>query len=446
MALGVPRALASLPRALTRGLPRAWSRGLSRALRRALRRGRGPLGLSLPPAAGVGAAFLFTSGPRLPALAGTLLALALLALAGAVLLEWRDSLRAAAARRREEDLSAAQQEAAALSTEVRRLQREVDVLAAAREIGLVVNADNEFREVLEKVLRVVEDLLRAEEVALFLRDRSSGALEAVARRASGRFEALPDLDGRRLDRTHVAEAMEGRRLLRVADGTRLALTLPLAVEHEVVGVLRTVLDIEGARPEERAAEAERALREIERHLALAIKAPSLYDRAVRDGLTGLYSRRHLDNQLAEFFAIARRTGKPISLVMVDLDHFKRVNDTHGHAAGDAVLRGAAEVVAGTIRGYDTAYRYGGEEICVLLPHASLEEAVKTAERIRRTLEKRVIHSNGGGECGAKISVTASLGVAQWSPRMGGPADLLSAADRALYKAKEGGRNRTVAAD
>ncbi len=434
MALAVPRAFASLPR--------AWSRRLRRALGRSLR-GRGPAWLALPPIAGVGAAFLLASGPALPALAGTLLTLALVALAGALFLEWREALRDARERRREEDLSAAQQEAAALSTEVRRLQREVDVLAAAREIGLVVNADNEFRDVLEKVLRVVEDLLRAEEVALFLRDRSTGTLEPVARRAAGRFESLPDLDGRRVDRTHVAEAIEGRRLLRVADGTRLALTLPLAVEREVVGVLRTVLDLESARPEERAAEAERALREIERHLALAIKAPSLYDRAVRDGLTGLYSRRHLDNQLAEFFAIARRTGKPISLVMADLDHFKRVNDTHGHAAGDAVLRGAADVVSGTIRGYDTAYRYGGEEICVLLPDASLEEAVKTAERIRRTLEKRSIPV---GEGGAKISVTASLGVAQWSPRMAGPGDLVGAADRALYKAKEGGRNRTVAAE
>ena len=219
-------------------------------------------------------------------------------------------------------------------------------------------------------------------------------------------------------------------------------TLPRVVERQTVGVMRAHVEVDEHRAPEQAASCERALHEIERHLALAIKAPTLYDRAVRDALTGLYSRRHLDNQLAEYVHIARRTGKPVSLIISDIDHFKRVNDDHGHQAGAYVLHEVGAILRRAIRGYDTAYRYGGEELVVLMPDTDVDAAARTAERIRRTIAR---HDFTPPER-ERIPVTASFGVAAFRPRMTGPGALVEAADRALYRAKDDGRNRVVTAD
>ena len=132
---------------------------------------------------------------------------------------------------------------------------------------------------------------------------------------------------------------------------------------------------------------------------------------------------------------AGRYGEPLSLIMVDVDHFKKVNDTHGHVTGDKVLKGVAEILKKKVRG-GSAYRYGGEEMAVLLPKAELEGAVQVAERLRAAIEAHKI---------AGVKVTASFGVAQFEPGLADPPALVEKADQALYKAKEGGRNRVVAA-
>ncbi len=157
--------------------------------------------------------------------------------------------------------------------------------------------------------------------------------------------------------------------------------------------------------------------------------------SITDQLTGLYNRRHFDHQLLRLLAEADRSGQPVSLIIADADHFKRVNDTFGHDAGDAVLVSVAATVRRAARPHDVCARYGGEEMAVLLPNTPLIEGLEIAERLRRNLAaKPVVHN------GARISVTASLGVSSYPDSVSSHGALFPAADRALYAAKSGGRN------
>jgi diguanylate cyclase (GGDEF)-like protein len=162
--------------------------------------------------------------------------------------------------------------------------------------------------------------------------------------------------------------------------------------------------------------------------------------AVRDGLTGLYNRRSFNDSLARSIAREARSGGRLALLLFDLDHFKKINDSHGHPAGDEALRRASRILEASLRRGDLAARYGGEEFTAILPGADEEGGVRQAERVRLAIAKEPLLFEG-----ARIEMRASFGVAVW-PEAGGDAQaLVDAADRALYAAKEGGRNRVVAA-
>jgi diguanylate cyclase (GGDEF)-like protein len=162
--------------------------------------------------------------------------------------------------------------------------------------------------------------------------------------------------------------------------------------------------------------------------------------AVRDGLTGLYNRRAFNELLTQAVAREDRQGGHFGLLLLDLDHFKKLNDTYGHPAGDAALKSAAEVLKRHLRKGDLAARYGGEEFVAILPASDETGATHLAERVREAVQaNRLVFE------GAKMHVTASFGLAVW-PRDAKDAEgLLAAADRALYAAKQAGRNRVVAA-
>ena len=157
-----------------------------------------------------------------------------------------------------------------------------------------------------------------------------------------------------------------------------------------------------------------------------------------DGLTGLANRRQLEDQLATELSRVERFGGTLSVVLADLDDFKRVNDRYGHPAGDVVLREFARTLEEGSRDIDTVGRWGGEEFVLLLPGTNLDGAAQLAERIRRSLEERLIHA--GGE--EPIPTTASFGVAAFSAPATAEA-VLAAADSALYAAKRGGKNRVA---
>jgi len=162
--------------------------------------------------------------------------------------------------------------------------------------------------------------------------------------------------------------------------------------------------------------------------------------ATRDPLTGCLNRRAFNELYEHLFSGAQATGMPLSCVVLDIDHFKRVNDSHGHSVGDRVIQEVARKLSESARGSDLVCRYGGEEFTVMLPGMDVRAAVAFAERVRRRIER---------DCGAAIrevpgmAVTASLGVATLGPQVATPLQLIDQADQALYRAKRDGRNRVV---
>lgn len=161
--------------------------------------------------------------------------------------------------------------------------------------------------------------------------------------------------------------------------------------------------------------------------------------ATYDVLTGLYNRRQFQQRLAEEYDRARRYDSELSLQLMDLDNFKRINDSYGHQTGDSVLRSVGELIQDEIRESDVACRYGGEEFALLLPDTTTKEAVTTAERLRQDLENISFDT----ESNRSITTTASFGIAGLADDVNEPQQLLRRADHALYQAKEAGRNTVI---
>lgn len=155
-----------------------------------------------------------------------------------------------------------------------------------------------------------------------------------------------------------------------------------------------------------------------------------------DGLTGLYNRRYWQERFDEMHKLCVRREKPSTALMLDIDHFKRINDTYGHQAGDKVIKMLAALIKRCVRETDLAGRYGGEEFAIILNDSSVEDAKIVAERIRQLAKRLVVEHEG-----ESISFTVSLGLAQFSPDFKGAMAWLECADQALYEAKENGRNQ-----
>ena len=167
--------------------------------------------------------------------------------------------------------------------------------------------------------------------------------------------------------------------------------------------------------------------------------------SVTDGLTGLFNHRHFEERLHIEFRRAQRYSDPVALIMLDLDHFKDINDRYGHPFGDRVLRGTGELITTSIRDPDICARYGGEEFAIILPKAHLQGSVAVAERVQREMGQKA-YVFEGGEVGrsksVEVRVTASIGIALYpSKDVNSPEVLVKFADQALYRAKRDGRNR-----
>jgi diguanylate cyclase (GGDEF)-like protein len=164
---------------------------------------------------------------------------------------------------------------------------------------------------------------------------------------------------------------------------------------------------------------------------------SLLSSALRDGLTKLFNKRYLMDRLDSELKFARRHDTAVALLMIDIDHFKNVNDQHGHLAGDAVLASFAQALVKAVRNEDVVARFGGEELAIILRATAIEPALALAERLRRLLEQIKIKFND-----SELRATVSIGLAGYpSLQVESPAALVEAADKALYRAKKAGRNR-----
>ena len=200
--------------------------------------------------------------------------------------------------------------------------------------------------------------------------------------------------------------------------------IPLTQQREVVAVCVTINDVTHVSVMQR-----------EREVAVE----KLREYADRDGLTGISNRRYFETRLKEEYSRWQRYGGELSLLLFDLDHFKRINDEYGHVVGDTVLREMAARVATTVRAQDVFGRFGGEEFGLLLPCTALGDALQVAEKIRDTIGAQPIHAKG-----VEVAVTASVGVACAGTETHSYEILLNEADAALYSAKRQGRDCTVA--
>jgi diguanylate cyclase (GGDEF)-like protein len=223
-------------------------------------------------------------------------------------------------------------------------------------------------------------------------------------------------------------------------GSGATVEIPMMARGQVYGLL--MFAIEGSDAVDRLTEVRRLGRALADSMSLALSNIALRERlrtqSLRDPLTGLYNRRYMEDALERYISLAERTGSATSVVMIDLDNFKRLNDEHGHAKGDSVLRDVAGQLVAALRPSDVVSRYGGEELVVIMPNCGLDDAAIKAEVLRARIEGlSEVHG---------CAISASFGVATVPETATSPADVIPRADAALYAAKQAGKNCVVKAD
>jgi diguanylate cyclase (GGDEF)-like protein len=326
------------------------------------------------------------------------------------------------------------------------LSHRLTALSLLYHVSRSLNATLELPELLGRISTLVTERLRIDYFSVLLVN-AEGRLEEAASvppRTSG------TRGGFRLGEGAAGRAAESRLPVYLPDlasatdarplGPTTGSLLSLPVVHQ--GRLLGVLNLQRAGTEAFAAEEVELLAAVADQAAMAIQNARLHAETVAlsitDALTGLANRRHLFRQLEQEVARAARFRTQVALVMLDLDHFKELNDAAGHVAGDAVLRQVADVLRGQVRRVDAVARYGGEEFCLVLPQVSKEDAMEVAEKLRRSIaEQSFAHAPPGG-------ITASAGVAHLPTDASTLEELLEAADAALYASKRRGRNRITA--
>ena len=319
----------------------------------------------------------------------------------------------------------------------RQLRRRLDELedergrmrSAIRRIGETFAANLDREGLLEIVARAAADGVRAD--ASRARVVVNGREEIAETGGTSAFDALLHRAGER--------ASEGREVL-VSEGDQhaLAVVMDAADVSGTVAVARRDVPFTQADVE--------MVGYLSGQAAVSLENVGRHEEAEReahtDPLTGLANRRRFNDFVAAAVDAAQRDGRPLSMLALDLDHFKSVNDEHGHGVGDEVLKATARAMLDAVRGGDVAARIGGEEFAVVMPRTDVEGARILAERLRLAVQEMRLQVPGGRE----IRLTISIGTATASGKVIDAPGLLAAADEALYAAKRGGRNRTVSAD
>ncbi len=321
----------------------------------------------------------------------------------------------------------------------------VETLVKINKYKTLIEGDLDKREIYRHLSLALEREFQLEDYFLLEMNESENRLEPVAGPSIDRFslDVLIQPSLCRVKRTgEVVDSLEFPEICRHANlrEGEFHICLPVLMGGEVKGVLR----INGKKEEK-----DKLLQQLP-YIAkyMETTAPVVYasklleitrEQSLRDGLTGLYNRRFLEGYLDKQAQFAQRKGFTMGFLMLDIDHFKKINDTYGHKAGDLILQQVARIIERSVRSSDVVIRYGGEEFLVILPEVTTKSSAQVAEKIRRAVETNSFKIEGGKE----IKITISIGVAELPTHSDHPWQTIKFADVALYHAKQAGRNRVV---
>lgn len=333
----------------------------------------------------------------------------------------------------------------------RELKSHVKELSALFQLNQAMISTLDLNVLFDRILQVLGDLLQCSDFVLLL--YNPGVDELEIRKTVGIDSERINGVTFRLDEGITGLAAKTQKLLYIHDlaadnrsldyktgllGAGSLVSVPLAVKNRLVGVLNLHKEYTDGFTEAEL----KMVQAVANQAAIAVENARLYERARdlsnTDELTNLANRRHFQEILKRETAHARRYHLPLSLIMADIDHFKKFNDIHGHLIGDTVLKKVAALLLQNTRGIDLVGRFGGEEFIILLPKTDKEGAVDAAEKLRqRMAEETFVISDHAGP------LTLSLGIAEFPKDSNDIYELIDLADRALYQAKESGRNRVA---
>ncbi len=313
------------------------------------------------------------------------------------------------------------------------------------EMTALINSTLDTREIRRRAIEAATRLLDAEAGSLLLIDQKTGDLffEVAIGTKSAKLKEIRLKMGQGIsgwvaehgEPVIIHDVTSDPRFFKGADkktkfASKNMVCVPVRTRKKIVGVLEAVNKKSGKfKPDDM-----EVLSALANQVAVAIENARLYEEAITDSLTGLYHHKYFELRLREELEKAKRYKHPVSLLMLDIDHFKKVNDKYGHLLGDRVLEGLALALRKSIRLGDIISRYGGEEFTIILPHTNKKNAQNAGERLRVTIEKMKFD-------GIRITISIGIGYFDGKKMDFDYKELISYADRSLYYAKQHGRNR-----
>lgn len=318
---------------------------------------------------------------------------------------------------------------------------QVDHLSILREIGSAVNSTLELEEVLPTIATVVQSALDVSKITIYQIDKGGLTSRPIIAKYGSDLISKERLveEQAQVRGAPMGNALDSRKPLIINTQYSSSAYVPLIARGNPLGILRLEDRRDGKAFDQ---DGSSLLQSVGTMVALALNNAQLYATAVMDRLTGLYVRRYFDIRIAEEVDQAQRYGKALSLLMLDLDHFKKLNDTYGRQTGDMVLQKCAQIVRDNTRKSDICCRFGGEEFAILLP----ENSIESAEILANKLCDHIATVPFIGSSDQVLKVTTSIGVAQFHEGMASAETFVQVTDEALYNAKAKGRNRVELAD
>jgi len=309
-----------------------------------------------------------------------------------------------------------------------KMQKNINFHETMKNIAKIIETQYELNYIIPIIGEMIDKFFENYLIYIFLKNESTG-INVLSWPSACNDKDITNMVNDLKDKTYIND--------------NKTLLIPLKSEGKDVGILAAKSTSEQITTKD-----EDYLIQLSSQIATTINRANVYaeilKHATLDALTGFYNRRQLEERIKQEVSNAKRQNAPLCGIMTDIDYFKNVNDTYGHAAGDIVLKTIAKIIRGQLREYDIAGRYGGEEFSILLPFTKIEEAQMVAERLRKTIENKTVDiSKAAPDADNKsIKITLSLGIYEMR-ETDNDEDLLKKADKALYHAKNTGRNKVV---